>query len=174
MWAKLGSEADVGFSRHCKVLDKSHHVCSIVRLIAVGEMLMGYQVGCLWNQPWSRYHRKQDSQKQREFWPLRPFLNPLLFGPPNVFGPPIMVKSSFHTCPPVLAKMWRLVGCSIFSKYFKSTVYSFENMYSMLQAKVDRLAGKFNLVQKEAQKHNFYHLRTTLKFGGVWDCLAFL
>ena len=45
MWSKLGSEADVGFSRHCKVMDKSHHVCSIVRLIAVGEMLMDYQVG---------------------------------------------------------------------------------------------------------------------------------
>jgi len=44
MWSKLGSQADVGFSRHCKVLDKSHHVCSIVRLIAVGEMLMDYQL----------------------------------------------------------------------------------------------------------------------------------
>ena len=46
IWVKLGSEGDVGFSRYCKVSDKSRRVCSIVRHIAVGEMLMDYQVGC--------------------------------------------------------------------------------------------------------------------------------
>ena len=67
-----------------------------------------------------------------------------------------VVRSSWHISPTVLAKMWRLVGCSrkISNLFFFTSFFlqrwckSFQNMYDKLWAEVDRLPRKFNFVQE--------------------------
>ena len=78
--------------------------------------------------------------------------------------------SVFFFHPTVLAKIWRLVGCwkrcFLIAKIIRWNK-SFQNMYDMLQTKVDRLAGKTYFVNKKTPKimDNFFG---KADFGGCW------